>query len=346
MAAGPSSHQIASVADPPRPLGGFGWTATILLIVLAVLYAISFVVEISYVGVINDYLHHDGSLGDVEDIQAGRAGLSILTGLIAGVVAGFFIAWMYRAYSNLLRTSVAGLRFQPGWAIGAWFIPFFNWIRPKQMIDDVWRAGETGVQVRDASWRSRPVSPLLHWWWALWVGASILGVVAVIVGFDEDGVLRGATEFEQEQTAATIAAPGMLCLVAAAVLACIVIRRITERDDQLRGAVFAQPPPQPWPQTPGPQPPPPSPTATPPPPPPPPPGHAPPPPPPGYAPPPPPPPGGKPVQALDDGRLIASGEKDIRCAVCGWVFRDVDVARRHVATHHREATPAAPEAGT
>ncbi len=175
------------------------------------------------------------------------------------------------------------------------------------------------------------MSPLLHWWWALWVGASILGVIAVIVGFDEDGVLSGRTEFEQEQTAATVAAPAMLCLVVAAVLACIVIRRITERDDQLRGAVFAQPPPQPWPQAAGP--PPPSPAATPPPPPP---GYAPPPLPP---PPPPPPSGGKPVQALDDGRLIASGEKDIRCAVCGWVFRDVDVARRHLATHHREKKP-------
>lgn len=339
MAPGPTTHQIASVADPPRPLAGFGWTATILLIILAVLYSVAFVVELTYVGVINDYLHEDGSLTDVEDVQAGRAGLSILIGLIACVVAGFFIAWMYRAYGNLLRTSVAGLRFQPGWAVGAWFIPFFNWIRPKQMIDDVWRAGETGAQVRDASWRSRPVSPLLHWWWALWVGASVLGVIAVIAGFDEDGRLTGRAEFEQEQTAATIAAPAMLCLIAAAILACIVIRRITDRDDRLREAVFAQPPPAPPSGYTPPPPPPPAGIQPPPPPPPPPPGRPPPPPPSGG---PPPPPSGPPTQALDGGELIASGEKDIRCGVCGWVFRDVDVARRHRATHHPPPKPSDP----
>ncbi|HEX6117361.1 MAG TPA: DUF4328 domain-containing protein [Solirubrobacterales bacterium] len=372
--AGPSTHRIANVSDPPRPLGGFGWTATVLLIILAILYGVSFIVEITYVDAITQYLHHDGSLADVEDLQAARAGLSILIGVIACVVAGFFIAWMYRAYGNLLRTSVAGLRYRPGWAIGSWFIPVFNWIRPKQMIDDVWRAGEAGAEVRDASWRKRPVTPLLHWWWALWVGASILGVIAVIAGFDADGVLEGRADFERDQTAATIAAPGMLCLVAAAILACIVIRRISERDDGVRAAVFAQPPPPGAMPPPGAQPPPP-------PPPPPPPGSAPPPPPPsaggaqpppppspgpsqppppvgqtpvpappvpaGFPPPPPggppPPPSGEPTQAIDGGALIATGEKEIRCGVCGWRFRDVGVARRHLETHHRNELPSGPE---
>jgi hypothetical protein len=335
-----SSHQIANVADPPRPIGGFGWTATVLLIILAVLYTFAFLLELAYVDATSQYLNENGSLADVEDLQAARAGFSILIGVLALVVAGFFIAWIYRAYSNLLRTSVAGVRFAPGWAIGAWFIPIFNFIRPKQIIDDVWRAGEPGAQVRDASWRSRPVSPLLHWWWALWVVANILGVVAVIVGFDADGLIEGRADIGRDQTAASVAAPGMLCLAIAAVLCCVVIRRITERDDRVRAAVFAQPPPPAAMQQQLPPPPPPTtpPVAVPPVPPPPAagappfPGSPPAPAPPAPAPP---PPTGEPMQAIDDGALIATGEKVIVCGVCGWRFSDIGVARRHLETHHR-----------
>jgi eukaryotic-like serine/threonine-protein kinase len=164
MALGPSTHRIANVADPPRPLGGFAVTLTILLSILAVLYVVSFFIELAYIDAISKYLNGDGSLADLEDLDAARAGFGALVGLFVCTAAGFFIAWFYRAYRNLQRTSVASLRYDSGWAIGAWFIPVFNWIRPKQMIDDIWRAGETGAQVRDASWHGRPVSPLLHWW--------------------------------------------------------------------------------------------------------------------------------------------------------------------------------------
>ena len=360
------SHRVASIADPPQPLGGLAVTTTVLLAVIAVLYIFAFFVELAYIDAINQYLHHDGSLTELEDLQAGRAGFSVLYSVVFFTAAGFFIAWFYRAYKNMLRTSVAGVRFQPGWAVGSWFIPIFSWYRPKQMADDIWKAGDDGADVSNASWRGRPVSPLLHWWWALWVGASILAGVAAIVGLDIDAAIEGRTDFEAQQTAATISAPGMLCTIAAAILACIVIRKITERDDRIRAAVFAQyPSPEAWPQadhlrrrrrrrhrraSPGrvaaapegyasPPPPPPPPGPPPAAPPPPPTGQSPvpvqPPPPPAE---PPPPPSGDPTQLIDDGRLIAAGEKDIRCAICGWHFRNIAAARRHLETHHRDRT--------
>jgi hypothetical protein len=355
MASGPTTHRIANVADPPQPLGGFAVTLTILLSIVAVLYFVAFFIELAYLDAANKYLGGDGSLTDVEDLGAGRAGFQLITGLVHAVAAGFFIAWMYRAYRNLQRTSVVGLRYDAGWAIGAWFIPIFNWIRPKQMIDDVWRAGESGVEVRDASWRERHASPLLHWWWALFIGGSILFAIGTVVGFNVDAAIEGRVNYADERDAATVFAPAMLCLVGAAILACIVIRRITERDDAVRAAVFAQPPTEhALAAASGPPPPPPPPSAPPLPPV----GQAPqPPPPPAWprqppvaqqpppptgqpqvAPPPvpPPPPSGEPVQVIDDGSLIASGEKDIRCAACGWRFRDIRVARRHLEIHHRK----------
>jgi len=54
-----------------------------------------------------------------------------------------FIMWFYRAYSNLPRLGVTGgLRFGPGWAIGAWFVPFLNLVRPKAIANDIWKGSD------------------------------------------------------------------------------------------------------------------------------------------------------------------------------------------------------------
>jgi Domain of unknown function (DUF4328) len=236
------THRLRSSDEPPRPLAGFARTLVVLLSIIGALYAIEFLVELGYIGVLQDYLSGDASVQDVEDIRAASAGVQVLSGALSLVAAGFFIAWTYRAYENLERTSVAGLRYDAKWAIAAWFIPVAWWIRPKQMLNDVWRAGEPGVEVRDTSWHARPVSPLVHWWWALWVVAALIGIAAGIVGFDSDGVLSGRAEYEREQEAATVAAPGILCTACAAILACLVVRRITDREERVRAAVLAEVP--------------------------------------------------------------------------------------------------------
>jgi hypothetical protein len=217
-------------------------TLTVLLSVIAAFYAIGFLIELGYIATLQDYLSGEATRQEVEDAQLASAGIQFVPSLLTLVAAGFFVAWTYRAYDNLKRTGVADLRYDANWAIAAWFIPVAWWIRPKQILNDVWRAGEAGVEVRDSSWQDRPVSPVLHWWWAAWVGSALVGIAAAIVGFDDDGILTGRAEYEREQEAATIAAPGMLCTIAAAILAVIVVRRITEREERLREAVLAQAP--------------------------------------------------------------------------------------------------------
>jgi hypothetical protein len=286
------THRLRRPDEPPRPLAGFSRTLVVLLGIIGALYAIEFLVELGYIGVLQDRLDGNASVQDVEDIRAASAGVQVLSGVLSLVAAGFFIAWTYRAYENLDRTSVAGLRYDAKWAIAAWFIPVAWWIRPKQMLNDVWRAGEPGIEVRNASWQARPVSPLLHWWWALWVAAALIGIAAGVVGFDPDGVLSGRAEYEREQEAATVAAPGILCTAFAAILACLVVRRITDRGERLRAAVLSELP-----------------KATP------------------------------AVPAADASASAREGIADgsrLRCPLCGWVFREPQSLRDHLARHHPE----------
>lgn len=95
------------------------------------------------------------------------------------VVGISMIVWTRRVYRNLEPLGARSLRFGEGWAIGGWFVPFLNLVRPKQIVDDVWRASDPARSEREPqAWRDRQVSPLLHWWWGAWIASNLIGFVA------------------------------------------------------------------------------------------------------------------------------------------------------------------------
>jgi hypothetical protein len=146
---------------------------------------------------------------DIDDwsTNAGRRAGEVA--VIAGVVASLccvatYVAlavWCGRMYRNLFTFSSGDLRFTPGWGVGAWFVPFLNLVRPKQIVDDIWRATDPEVGP-SRSWRGAPVSKGVHVWWALLlitivfapkgngegeppdptcVGVGVLGAVCMVV---------------------------------------------------------------------------------------------------------------------------------------------------------------------
>jgi hypothetical protein len=77
-------------------------------------------------------------------------------GLVAGAIV--FIRWLAAAYRNSDIVSPGTRRYGHGWAIGAWFVPFLNLWRPKQIVNDVWRAGGRDVEAAE------PGALLVRWW--------------------------------------------------------------------------------------------------------------------------------------------------------------------------------------
>ncbi|HAX82628.1 MAG TPA: hypothetical protein DCY40_08690 [Actinobacteria bacterium] len=146
--------------------------------------------------------------------------LAWAAGAVGLVVAVAVIVWLRRMYRNLSPLGVTELRFAPGWAVGAWFVPILNWIRPKQIVDDIWRATELEApHPIGGTWRWKPVPQWVHLWWALSVATSLLGIV---------GGLGGRT---------SRTAVGALMLTSAASLLVspllfLVIGRTTDRQDQ------------------------------------------------------------------------------------------------------------------
>lgn len=83
-----------------------------------------------------------------------RLGLGGL--LVTGVI---WFVWLYRAVANA-RAIGRPTEFTPGWAVGWWFVPFANIVRPYQIVRSL--MDELGAPTN---------SPVL-WWWVSYLAAG------------------------------------------------------------------------------------------------------------------------------------------------------------------------------
>lgn len=213
-----------------------------LLIAMIILDVIAIVSSISYLDLIERT--NDGTVAFDEANSADERQASIaMTQLLSIVVTGiFFIIWFRRAYRNLGPLGVRWLRYKPGWAVGGWFVPFLNLVRPKQIANDIWRSTDAGLPSElDGPGIGRPVSPLLNWWWALFLISSWVDSAAGAAYGDESlGGLESATQ---------TAMAGSAVDAIAALLAIFVVSKIAKRQHEryasLEQEAAMQPPPPP-----------------------------------------------------------------------------------------------------
>jgi serine/threonine protein kinase len=152
------------------------------------------------------------------------------------VTAGLWMAWFRRAYLNLPALGARRLRFRPWWAVGAWLLPVFSLFRPKQVLNDIWRASDPELPPdQAATWRGRPVAELLGWWWLAFV-ASILvrSITTSAVHAAADFMLLGLLpeQFDRFQASAGMQVVADLLTVLCGLLALRVVRRTTARQGE------------------------------------------------------------------------------------------------------------------
>ena len=119
--------------------------------------------------------------------------------LAAYVIGGLlFIGFFRDAYVNLARFGARGFRFSFNQAAWAWFIPFFNLVRPKQIANDIWRGSQNFDQNDPSAWRAAPVGSLVDWWWAVYLisGAGTYASSQAYSSSDSLPALRDALYFE------------------------------------------------------------------------------------------------------------------------------------------------------
>jgi hypothetical protein len=197
-----------------KPLVRRAWLAQRWIGVTGVLALALVGLDIAYLSALNN-----GDATGLGDLQA----LGYVIQLAVHVLgAGIFLAWFYRAYSNARVLGVPFLRHDRGWAVAAWFVPIIALFWPKRMANDAWRASDPDMPRNDPNWLSRPVAPLVHWWWAAWL----------VTNFADNVWARlDATTVDEERMATIVAIVGDAAGFAAAVLCILFIRRLTAREE-------------------------------------------------------------------------------------------------------------------
>jgi serine/threonine-protein kinase len=161
------------------------------------------------------------------------------------VTAYLFLAWFRRAYDNLVAFGGRELRFAPVWASVGWFVPVLGLFRPKQLMDDLWRASDPALPLRDEPgmprWWQRPVPPLLAWWWCVFL-ASVLARAswfATVRAFASLLTLGLSSVLLQDlRPSAGVAAVADLLTVVAALLAVAVVNEVTGRQEARAATVW------------------------------------------------------------------------------------------------------------
>jgi Domain of unknown function (DUF4328) len=233
---GAASGWVAA-ATPYRPLQ---WPARVVEALLAVYLLVSLAavaVDWLELNLWPRLLHDPAGLLEAQAIAA-NSRQPLLAVLQAGaylLTSVGFLVWFHRAYTNLQALGMEHLPYTPGWAVGAWLVPLLNLVRPKRMMDTIWRGSDPDrPRTADAFWRDGPVHALVHWWWAVFLLQWLVDrVLAALLhqGFRSEEALHAISVRTLVSDSLGLVL-GVLCFE--------VVRRATRRQ-RARAEVYSQP---------------------------------------------------------------------------------------------------------
>lgn len=220
-----SGWSAPSAARPPQRLAQ--WLVGLLAVgVLVDLTALA--TGLVYRTVVVDLLDPAGDVTeqrvlDVEQVYGGVGVLQTVLLLTCGVL---FLVWFSRVDDVVREMGARGLRHSHGWAVGSWFVPLLNLVRPKQMVDDAWRASDPDLPPGAGRLQGSAPPPWVTVWWALWV----------IMGFLYGAGLSTGETLEDLQRSVEVTLVADAMSAAAGALALLLVHRLSQRVRRLAGA--------------------------------------------------------------------------------------------------------------
>lgn len=112
------------------------------------------------------------ALSDWQRSEARVAAAALVELAVFIVAVVLFLRWLHLCYRNLRELGTDDLRFTPGWAVGYWFVPILNVVRPKQILDELWRATDLDADDGAGRWKALRSSSLITWYWGLVIVAG------------------------------------------------------------------------------------------------------------------------------------------------------------------------------
>jgi hypothetical protein len=183
-------------------------------------------------------------LGDGEsmNIGIGLIGLGALLEIALRIpTIIFFLIWEYRAFANLSALKAENLEFSPGWAVGWWFIPFANLVKPFQAVRELYNESDPNIDAEKGFLQTSPDTPaLITFWWATYLISNVAFRVA-------DALIDNRSGQPSEFFPPAFLLAGVFSLTAA-LLVIFIVRKVTANQELRFGKVsaagqFSPPPP-------------------------------------------------------------------------------------------------------
>lgn len=229
-----STQSVASFAPADNDAR---WTKGLLLAIL-VLSVVSLVS-----GLLQIELLSRAATGGISDAEAAaNDSRQQLIGILQLVLylgtAVAFLMWFQSVHENLPGLGGRELKYTPGWAVGGFFVPFLNLVRPLQVMREVWHGSDPRGIDRDVasggpSIRNQLGTPaLVGWWWVLFLVSGFLGNATIRMAFAQDQTL------DQLQALSSLLVFSDVVEFPSALVAIRLVGRITswqaEREDRIR----------------------------------------------------------------------------------------------------------------
>jgi len=123
----------------------------------------------------------------VDPVPGGAADLASIPWVLVLLACLVLVGrWIYRTNANAHVLSDA-MTITPGWSVGWFFVPLANLVMPYQGVKETWWASH-----ESAGLHGEAETPLLGWWWGLWLATNILSNVSVMFGGATDNPFEGS----------------------------------------------------------------------------------------------------------------------------------------------------------
>ncbi len=165
---------------------------------------------------------------------------AILEILLRVAVMVLFLIWEYRSFNNLSALKARNLEFSPGWAVGWWFIPFANLVKPFQAIRELWNESDPDFDEETSFLHTSAGTPeIIGFWWASFLISGFIGRIT-------DKLV--SADGEPSQFFPVLLIVGSLFQLAASILIILIVKGVTARQEQRFNKLvsteqFAPPPP-------------------------------------------------------------------------------------------------------
>lgn len=210
---------------------------SIFLVLIVILDIVAVVSDYLRIQLINRAIRGEAitmAEATASDARQGNIGtIYLILFIITGIL---FCMWIHRAHRNLPSLGVSGLKYSPAWAVGGFFVPILNLFRPFQVTTEIWKASDPTTDINDSlAWQNAPTSPLIAFWWILFIITGILGYILLRVSLQAETLSEMLTASWLTFVLDTMDIP-------AAVLAILVVRNIDLRQEEKSQRLIAHVP--------------------------------------------------------------------------------------------------------